>query len=476
MSPRRVLGPLDHVERHGTALGVVAMIGAAVVFLVSWSAGGGLPFGGGPRVAVLLPDAAQLVKGDEARVGGARVGRIDGVRAQTTEDGRVVARVTVRLAAGQDALPVDSTASVSPVNLFGAKALTLVRGRSPRTVPDGGALGLDRARATVDVADVLADVDGGLSARFRAVLNEAGTALAGRGETIARLIPRAAALLPPAERTAATLGAPSTRLGPALIHLDAATGVLDDARGLLPGLLRDGSRTLTALAASGPALEATLERAPPVARIASRALRRTGPVLRDLRTLVDALGPGVDRLPGTVAAAEDVLDETGRTLAPGTGIPSTARAAAGALEDLVALRPGAEDALGDLRAVSAPLERTMRAIGDAEVHCNTGGLMARNLPAAVSGGDRAGAWLTGAFLLDPSTLLSAERQAPDLHLDPYPRADAGGCVSGNQLYRPGRHVGPAPHDDVNLGIRAPADARARAARAGLLDDHEDGGR
>lgn len=472
MSPRPILTPIDRVERHGTALGVLIVGVVVMIFLLAWRASGGSPVGGGPQISVLLPNAAQLVKGDEARVGGARVGRVRAVRAEVAPDGRVLARVEVGLLAGQAPLPVDSAVSVDPVNLFGAKALTLVRGRSARTVPDGGTLAVDRARTTVDLSDVLADVDGGLASRVRTILDEAGLALAGRGDALARVIPRAADLLPPARRVAAALADPETRLGPTLRNLGVVTGVLDGLRGVLPGLLRDAGATVAALEASGPALERTLDDAPGTIDRSTRALRRARPVLRDLRVLVDALAPGIDRLPGTVAAAEDVLDETGRTLAPGSGIPRTARTAAGVLGDLVRLRPGTEDVLSDLRAVSDPLGRVTKALGDAEVHCNTAGLLARNLPAAVSGGDRAGAWLTGVFMLDALTLLPAEKQSPTLHVDPYPRQDAGGCVSANQRFTPERRVGPAAADRTVLGIRAPSEATERARRAGLLDDFE----
>ena len=470
-APRRALGALDRLERRAPVVGVVLIALAFLVFAVSWTANQGLPLNRGPETAVLVPDAAQLTKGDEARVGGARVGRVTRVEA-VTDRGRIVARVTVRLDRGQSALPVDSTAAVVPVNLFGAKALQLERGRATRTVPAGEALGIDRARTTVDLSDVLADVDGTLGARLRAILDEAGTAVAGRGTAIAELVPRTADLLPPARRITSTLADPATRLSPLLGRADDVAGLLDGLRGDLPRLLVDAGRTLAALEDAGPALEATLERTPRTAVAATRALRRATPVLADLRTLADALRPGIDRLPGTVAAAERVVDQTGRTLAPGTGVPRTARSVARLLGDAATLRPGATRVLGDLREVSSPLERLMTTLGDAEVHCNVGGLLARNLPAAVSGGDRAGAWLTGQAQIDVSTLLPAERQAADLHHDPYPRADAGGCAAANQLFRPGRRVGPAASDDVVLGLRAPAEATERARRAGLLRRYE----
>ncbi|MEV4423654.1 MlaD family protein, partial [Patulibacter sp. NPDC049589] len=464
-TPRRSLGPLDRLERRALWVGVALIAAGALLFAISWTASDGIPFRKGPEVAVLVPDAAQLTKGDEARVGGARIGRVRAVHAQTLGDGRIVARVLVRLDEGQPGIPADSTSSVVPINLFGAKALKIVRGRSARTISDDAPLGVDRSRVTVDLSDVLADVDSTLASRVRTILGESGTALAGRGDAIAEIVPRVADLLPPARRVARRLASPATRLGPALAHLDDAAGIFDGLRAPLPPLLTGAARTVGALRTSGPAVEATLDRTPRAAATATRALRRATPVLADLRALVVALEPGVDRLPGTVRAAEDVVDEAGRTLAPGTGVPGVVRKAARLVAGAADLRPDAERVLGDLRDTSAPLERTMTALGDAEIHCNTAGLLARNLTAGLSGGDRAGAWLTGQALIDPSTLLPAERQAPDLHLDPYPRADAGGCASANQLFRPGRHVGPAPHDDVNLGLRAPAAATERARHA-----------
>ncbi|MGE4427983.1 MAG: MlaD family protein [Solirubrobacteraceae bacterium] len=464
--------PLDRLEANAGTFGVVIIVLAAIVFGISWGASRGLPWRSYERVSVLVPDAAQLVRGDEVRVGGARVGRLERIAPHTQADGTVIARLDLQLDPDQDPLPVDTTVTVAPVNLFGNKYVDLVRGRSSRTVPDDGALAVDRARPMVELSDILADIDPTFAARVRRILNEAGTAFAGRGHEIAALVDAATTLMPRLHRFAALTADPVNRLESLIVRIDETMGLLDDLRPVLPSLLDDTTRVLDALEASGPALERTLAQAPGLMATGTSALREATPVLRDLRIVASRLTPVADRLPRTVTAAERLLDETDRFLAPRTGLVPTATAAGRMLGTLAEQRAPLERVLDDLDLVNAPLQGVVKTLGDAQVHCGVAGLMGRNLPAAVSGGDRTGAWLSGLLFLDVESLLPAATQSPNLHVDPYPRADAGGCAAGNARYTDGRRVGPADADDTVLDIRAPADAMERARRAGLLDRHE----
>ncbi|MCK9249494.1 MAG: MlaD family protein [Solirubrobacteraceae bacterium] len=464
--------PLDRLEARAGAFGVAIILVAAIVFGISWGASRGLPWRDYQRVSVLVPDAAQLVRGDEVRIGGARVGRLERIAPHTQDDGTVIARLDLQLDPGQGPLPVDSTVTVAPVNLFGNKYVDLVRGRSTTTVPDDGALTVDRARPMVELSDILADVDPTFAARVRRILDEAGTAFAGRGHEIAGLVDAATTLLPRLRRFSALMADPANRLESLLVRVDTTMGLLDDLRPVLPSLLDDATRVLAALDASGPALERTLARAPGLMATGATALREATPVLRDLRVVASRLAPVADRLPGTVAGAERLLAATDRTLSPATRIVETAAGGGRILRGLAAQRAPLERVLADLDLVNAPLQGVVRTLGDAQIHCGVAGLMGRNLPAAVNGGDRTGAWLSGLLFLDPDALLPAATQHGNLHVDPYPRADAGGCAAGNARYAEGRRVGPADADDTVLDIRAPAEATERARRAGLLDRHE----
>ncbi|EHN10871.1 MCE family protein [Patulibacter medicamentivorans] len=467
---------IDRIEHRQLWFGAALVAIGLVVFAISWGASRGLPWKSYERVSVLVPDAASLVKGDDVRIGGARVGRLDAISAHPLPDGRIVAQLDLQLEPGQKPLPVDSTVSVPPVNVFGNKYVDLVRGRSRTTVASGRTLALRQARSVVELSDVLADADATFARRFRTILDEAGTAFAGRGRDVAEAVDAARNLLPRFERFAALLADPANRLEPLLGHLDDTVAVIDGLRPLLPALIDDATTVLSALEQSGPALERTLVDAPATEAAATSALRAARPVLADLRVLATRIQPAAERLPRTVAAAERLLGETRRTLAPATGLVADARGGGRILTTLAGLRPSLEAVMGDVERVNQPLRQTVDALGDAQVNCNTGGLLGRNLTSVVSAGDRAGSWLGGIFLIDLRQLLPAATQSDDLHVDPYPRQDAEACVAGNQRYAPGRRVGPASADRTFVPTSPPPGVLDRARRAGLLDRFEGSGR
>ncbi|WP_320669353.1 MlaD family protein [Patulibacter defluvii] len=476
MSRRSPHDLLDRLEQRQRWFGLVLVAIALVVFAISWGASRGLPWRDYQRVSVLVPDAASLVKGDDVRIGGARVGRLDRISAHPLPDGRIVAQLDLQLDPDQDPLPVDSTVAVRPVNVFGNKYVDVIRGHARATVAGGHELPLRQARRVVELTDVLADADATFARRFRTILDEAGTAFAGRSREITEAVDAARVLLPRFERFAALLADPVNRLEPLLAHLDDTVGLLDGLRPLLPQLIDDTTTVLGALEASGPALERTIAAAPATETAATSALRTARPLLADLRVLAERMRPSAARLPRTVAAAERLLSETRRTLAPATGVVATAQGGGRILTTLAGLRPTLETIFDDVERTNQPLRQTMDAVGDAQVHCNSGGLLGRNLTSAVSAGDRAGSWLGGIFLIDPRQLLPAAEQSDDLHVDPYPRQDATACVAGNQRYAPGRRVGPAAADRTVVPTAPPPGVLDRARRAGLLDRFEGTGR
>ena len=82
------------MRRRGGLAGVTAsptMVGALTVMVVilavflAYNANTGLPFVPTYRVSASLPDAAQLVPGNEVRIGGVRVGQIEDDRAGADE-------------------------------------------------------------------------------------------------------------------------------------------------------------------------------------------------------------------------------------------------------------------------------------------------------------------------------------------------------------------------------------------------------
>ena len=62
-------------------IGAVTVLVAIVAVFISYSANQGLPFVPTYKLKVEVPNGAKLVKGNEVRAGGFRVGVVDGIHA-----------------------------------------------------------------------------------------------------------------------------------------------------------------------------------------------------------------------------------------------------------------------------------------------------------------------------------------------------------------------------------------------------------
>ena len=89
-----------------------------VAVFLSYNANNGLPFVPTYDLTVQVPDAAGLVRGNEVRIGGKRVGVIEDIRAKTTGDGTdPLSELDVALLTTLDPLPADSRVTVRPRHL-----------------------------------------------------------------------------------------------------------------------------------------------------------------------------------------------------------------------------------------------------------------------------------------------------------------------------------------------------------------------
>ena len=104
------------------------MLCAVVAVFLSYNANNGLPFVPTYDVTVQVPDAAGLVRGNEVRIGGKRVGVIEEIRAVDGEGDDPVSELEVALLTTLEPLPADSVVTVRPRSPLGLKYLELKPG------------------------------------------------------------------------------------------------------------------------------------------------------------------------------------------------------------------------------------------------------------------------------------------------------------------------------------------------------------
>ena len=97
------------------------------------------------RLTAEVPVATSLVKGNEARIGGLRVGVVDKITPVQQDDGSVMAKLDLKLETRIKPLPVDSTIMVRPRSALGLKYIEITRGDSQQGFPEGGTIPLENA-------------------------------------------------------------------------------------------------------------------------------------------------------------------------------------------------------------------------------------------------------------------------------------------------------------------------------------------
>jgi ABC-type transporter Mla subunit MlaD len=442
-------------SRQHSLAGSPVLVGAATVLcsvvavFLSYNANNGLPFVPTYDLTVQVPDAAGLVRGNEVRIGGKRVGVIEEIRAVPGEDGSddPLTELDVALITKLDPLPADSVVTVRPRSPLGLKYLELKPGVSEEPLEAGTELPLEAAQPIVELDEVVNAFDASSRRALREVVDGLGPGFAGRGTDVNLLLDEAPQLLRDAESVAANVSAPETRLDRLVVAADRVTGELASAASETATAFERADTTAGALDAAGPALGEAIGETPPTQAAAMSAFRQARPLLTDAAALARDIRPGVRLLPRAADELDRALDEgvpvLRRAVALAARLEDTLTAVAELSED-----PATVDTLVRLLRVLESAKPTVEFLAPAQIQCNYLGLWTRNVPNTISEGDASGTWFRTLVVADKlDEALSSAEPAPDLHVNPYPHAgDNGECEAGNEPWLPGQRIGNVPGD------------------------------
>src|SRR5215213_7837581 len=423
------------VAANPVLIGAATVLVLIVAVFLAYNANNGLPFVPTYNLWVQLPNASNLVTGNEVRIGGDRVGIIDKIEPVTHTDGSVTAKMHLKLETDVKELPRDSTIIVRPRSPLGLKYIEVTRGSSSRGIPEDGTLAFRNATP-------------------RPV--EFGDALAGRGTSINEAIVALDPLTKSAIPVLKNLADPQTRFGQlfqALEQTAAAVAPVGEQQGQL---FRNLAITFDAFEAIAvPYLQDTISGGPPALDTAIRSF----PIQRPL--LVNAAGFFRDLQPGAAA-----LRTSGPALAEAFDVGTTQVRRAASLNNELALTlrslqafaqdPQVPLGIHGLRRTVEELTPTVDHLAGAQINCSYLGLLFSNVASAESDGapGGAGTWLrvlpvgtpggvnseagpASAPANGPTTEAESEF-ANHLHANPYPLVGAKGqggvCMAGNENY------------------------------------------
>jgi len=437
------------------------LIGAATVLVVlvavflAYNANQGLPFVPTYSLKAEVPSAAALVRGNEVRIGGARVGTVDTITTDRKEDGSSVAVLGLKLERDQMPLPKDSTLLIRTKSALGLKYVELTRGRSREGFGDGDTIPLSAAKpAPVEFDEFLNMFDDKTRDAMRTNLDGFGTAFAGRGTSLNQAIAAFRPLLTDIIPVAQNLSSPDTNLRRFISSLGAVASEVAPAAEEQAQLFVNLDTTMAALAeVARPYIQDSITKGRPALDEAIRSFPIQRPFLANSEGLFRELRPGVRALRTSAPVLADALE---------IGTPTLRRSVAlnRRLEPLLReLQRFAEDpqtklGVDGLNDVVRTLNPTLQHLAPAQLQCNYISLWFRNVSSLLSEGDTNGTWQRFIIIATPQGPnneggpSSAPADGPTvdnhLHTNPYPNTASAGqpkeCEAGNEGYARGRTV------------------------------------
>jgi virulence factor Mce-like protein len=439
-------------------VGAVTVLVTIVAVFLSYNANSGLPFVPTYDLTANLPNAANLVRGNEVRIGGARVGTITTIEAREREDGTSYARLELKLNKDLEPVPADSTLIVRPRSALGLKYVELTPGKGSAGFKAGATIPIRQARPRpVELDEVLNTFDVRLRRGSQGALEGFGEGLAGRGSDLNSAIDELRPLLRDLEPVARNLSAPETRLDRFFRELGDAAGEVAPVAEQQAALFVNMDTTFAALAGvARPFLQETISQSPPTEDVAIAQFPRQRPFLRNSAAFFRELRPGVRTLPRAAPILADALEFGTETL---PRMPAFNRRLANVFDALAqfAEEPLVARGISQLTRLMASLRPTIAHITPAQTTCNYLTLWFRNISSLLSEGDTNGTWQRFNIIATPlgpnneggpsSAPANGGGPNPDanhLHTNPYPNTASPGqtreCEAGNEPYAVGRTV------------------------------------
>jgi virulence factor Mce-like protein len=447
-------------------IGGVAVLVVIVAVFLSYNANHGLPFVPTYDIKVELPDGSGLIKGNEVRQGGHRVGAVAKVSPYTKADGTAAAVVDLHLEQDVGPLPRDSTVRIRPKSPLGLKYVAIRRGSEKATYPAGSTIALVKgATRPVEVDDFFSMFDKPTRDASQRNLIEYGDAFAGRGGDLNEALGNLKSLVTHGEPVARNLTAAKTgldRLFPAFAQAANEVAPVAQQQGDLFGSL---NQTFTAWASVSDDLQQAIALGPRALDTATRELPAQAAFTRDSTELFHRFRPAFTQLAAASPNLAAAFHAGTMSLRRSTKLNGRLVTTLQQLEGLAA-DPRTIPAVNRLTETATLLKPILAFLTPAQTKCNYFGLFFNNLASVLSESDTIGTMLrfgvvalpqlpgseagpTAAPSNGPAGKDVASIDDSFLHSNPYPNTAAPGqtqeCEANNEVYKTGaQQIGNQP--------------------------------
>jgi virulence factor Mce-like protein len=447
---------ISGVASNPILVGAVTVLVVIVAVFLAYNANNGLPFVSTYDLKARVPNADALVKGNEVRIGGVRVGVVKKVVPVNIGDGRTAAELTLSLDKSAEPLPVDSTITVRPKSALGLKFLQVTPGESKQGFEAGETIPVTASHPEpVDIDEFFDMFDEPTRKAIRQNLAGFGNALAGRGPQLNEAFGALRRAVESGQPALRKIVEPSSNFAGFWRSLEALSATVAPVAETQASMFAALDRTFAAFArVSRPYIQETIEKSPPTLDEVNADLPAVRPFLVDSARFFTALRPGVRALAKTSPVIAESLHAGIPVLNASPVLNAQLQPTAEALVDFQGA-PGTINGLELLTDTNRVLKPAITYIAPSQTVCNYWSLTFSEIANAASQGNSNGNWLAFVSFAPPegpnseSTFASAPADDPNdeenhLHYNPYPQTAAPGqkkvCEAGNEKFVRGETV------------------------------------
>jgi ABC-type transporter Mla subunit MlaD len=270
------------VAANPVLIGAVTILVTIVAVFLAYNANNGLPFVPTTTIKARVANGANLVKGNEVRSGGSRIGVVSEMRPIRLEDGTGGAELTLELAKDHGDVPRDSTLRIRPRSALGLKYVELTKGSSRETFRSGDVVPSQQASFSAELDDVYRMFDEPTRDAAQGNLRGFGDAFASRGSSVGRTLEELPAFFGSLEPVMATLSGPRTDLDGFVRELADAARIVAPVSEQQAALFTSMADTFEALGRDERGLKDFIAKSPSTMDVGVESFRVQRPFLDDL--------------------------------------------------------------------------------------------------------------------------------------------------------------------------------------------------
>ncbi|MFL5895437.1 MAG: MlaD family protein [Thermoleophilaceae bacterium] len=338
-------------------VGAVTLLVVIVGVFLAYNANNGLPFVPTYDIKAQLPNGQKLVRGNEVRVGGFRVGVVSDVKPAYV-NGKSIAVVGLKLEKTIQPLAKDTIVGVRPRSSLGLKYIEIVPGKAKASYRPGDTIPLSKAKPQgIEYEDLFSTFDKRTRANSRTALKGFGDAFAGRGSSINEAIHAFNPFFLHLTPVMQTLSAKDTHLENFFKNIGHASAEVAPVAKVQADVFGKMATTFKAFSHCPGCLQQTIAKSPPTLQSGIDSFKVQEPFLADFTTLSRKLRPVASTFHRSLGTINSAL-ETGTPVLKRTPIMNAATEDVFRALDYLSQQPQTLLALKDLHttfAVGRPL-------------------------------------------------------------------------------------------------------------------------